>query len=161
VTFFDYPGTEDGRESAPAEEVFLPDASDGDWAVLLRHCRRRRFDTGQTVIEAGAPSRSLYLVVDGLLEVLAPVPGRRANRFRRIVTVGAGSVLGEMSFFDSAGRSAMVRAVMPVVVDELTPADFDALADEDAGLGRQILFDLGRILAQRLRKAQSPPWSSD
>jgi CRP/FNR family transcriptional regulator, cyclic AMP receptor protein len=161
VTFFDYPGTGDDAESAPGTEVFLPNASDRDWAVLLRHCRRRRFDTGQTVVEAGAASRSLYLVVDGSLEVLAPVPGRREGRFQRMVTVGAGSVLGEMSFFDDAGRSAMVRAVTSVVVDELTPGDFDALADEDPGLGRQILFDLGRILARRLRKAQAPAWSSE
>jgi CRP-like cAMP-binding protein len=161
VGFFDYPGTDDSLETAPAAEVFLPDASDRDWAVLLRHCRRRRFDSGQNVISAGEASRSLFLVVDGSLEVLALVPGRRQDRYRRIVTVAAGSVLGEMSFFDGAGRSAMVRAITPVVVDELTPADFDALADEDPGLGRQILFDLGRVLAQRLRKAQSPAWSSD
>jgi CRP/FNR family transcriptional regulator, cyclic AMP receptor protein len=161
VAFFDYPGSEDSPDSPPAAEVFLPDASDQDWAVLFRHCRRRRFDTGQSVISAGAASRSLYLVVDGSLEVLAPVPGRRAGRYRRMVTVGAGSVLGEMSFFDGAGRSAMVRAITPVVVDELTPADFDALADEDPGLARQILFDLGRVLAQRLRRAQAPTWSSD
>ena len=160
MAFFDYPGTEDSPDTVPAAEVFLPDASDRDWAVLFRHCRRRRFETGQTVIEAGADSRSLYLVVDGSLEVLAPVPGRREGRYRRIVTVGAGSILGEMAFFDSAGRSAMVRATTPVVVDELTPTDFDALADEDPGLARQILFDLGRILAQRLRKAQTPAWSS-
>jgi len=161
MTFFDYPGTEDSPANGPAADVFLPDASDRDWAVLLRHCRRRRFDRGQTLIEAGATTRSLYIVVDGFLEVLAPVPGRREGRYKRIVTVGAGSVLGEMSFFDSAGRSAMVRAVTPVEVDELSPADFDALADEDPLLGRQILFDLGRVLAQRLRKAQSPAWSSD
>ncbi len=161
MAFFDYPGTEGSAEIGTAAEVFLPDASDGDWAELLRHCRRRRFDVGQSVISAGATSRSLYMVVDGSLEVLAPVPGRRTDRYRRIVTLGAGSVLGEMSFFDSAGRSAMVRAITPVVVDELSPADFDALADEDPRLGRDILFDLGRILAQRLRKAQNPAWSSD
>ena len=71
-----------------------------------------------------------------------------------MITVGAGSVLGEMSFFDSGQRSAFVRATTPVELAELRLDDFDALAEEDPRLGLQILFDLGRILAQRLRRAQ-------
>ena len=42
-----------------------------------------------------------------------------------------------------------------VEVAELRLDDFHALAEEDPRLGLQILFDLGRILAQRLRRAQS------
>jgi hypothetical protein len=37
---------------------------------------------------------------------------------------------------------------------ELSPAGFDALATERPDLARLLLFDLGRILAQRLRAAQ-------
>ena len=44
--------------------MFLPEASDSDWSLLLRHCRRRDFDASEA-ITAGATSRSLYLVVDG------------------------------------------------------------------------------------------------
>ncbi len=155
MTFFDYPGTEAGATIEEAPEVFLPEASDSDWAVLLEHCRRLRFDSGEAVISAGATSRSLYLVVDGTLEVLPQGPKRALGRPRRTIKVGAGSVLGEMSFFDSGQRSALVRATSPVEVAELRLDDFDALAEEDPRLGLQILFDLGRILAQRLRRAQS------
>jgi len=155
MDFFDYPGTEGGTATQVAPEVFLPEASDSDWSVLLRYCRRRHFEAGEAVISAGGTSRSLYLVVDGTLEVLSPDGRRRAGRYRRVASVGAGSVLGEMSFFDNARRSALVRATTAVEVAELGPADFGALTEEDPRLGLQILFDLGRILAQRLRKAQS------
>jgi CRP/FNR family transcriptional regulator, cyclic AMP receptor protein len=156
MAFFDYPGTEVATSTEQAPEVFLPEASDSDWSLLLRHCRRRRFDAGEAVISAGAISRSLYLVVDGTLEVLPQGAKRGIGRPQRVITVGAGSVLGEMSFFDSGQRSALVRAMTPVEVAELRLDDFDALAEEDPRLGLQILFDLGRILAQRLRRAQSP-----
>ena len=44
--------------------MFLhPEASDSDWSVLLRHCRRRQFDVGEAVITAGAASRSLACLV--------------------------------------------------------------------------------------------------
>ena len=156
MAFFDYPGTEGAMTTEQAPEVFLPEASDSDWSLLLRHCRRRHFDAGEAVISAGAMSRSLYLVVDGALEVRPQSPNRAIGTPRRVITVGAGSVLGEMSFFDSGQRSALVRATTPVEVAELRLDDFDALAEEDPRLGLQILFDLGRILAQRLRRAQSP-----
>jgi CRP/FNR family transcriptional regulator, cyclic AMP receptor protein len=156
LTFFDYPGTEEARATEQAPEVFLPEASDSDWSMLLRYCRRRQFEAGDAVITAGASSRSLYLVVDGVLEVRLPAAGRMAGRSRRPIMVSAGSVLGEMSFFDSGQRSALVRAMTSVEVAELRLDDFDALAQEDPRLGLQMLFDLGRILAQRLRRAQSP-----
>jgi CRP/FNR family transcriptional regulator, cyclic AMP receptor protein len=155
VTFFDYPGTEAATTTEEAPEVFLPEASDSDWSVLLRYCRRRRFGPGDAVISAGATSRSLYLVVDGTLEVMPQGPKRPLGTPRRVIKVGKGSVLGEMSFFDSGRRSALVRATTTVEVAELRLDDFDALAEEDPRLGLQVLFDLGRILAQRLRRAQS------
>jgi CRP/FNR family transcriptional regulator, cyclic AMP receptor protein len=156
MTFFDYPGSEAASTTQEAPEVFLPEASDSDWSVLLKHCRRRRFDTGETVISAGATSRSLYLVEEGTLEVLPQGPERALGGPRRVIKVAAGSVLGEMSFFDNGPRSALVRATTPVDAAELRLDDFGALAEEDPRLGLQILFDLGRILAQRLRRAQSP-----
>jgi hypothetical protein len=40
------------------------------------------------------------------------------------------------------------------VLAELSPAEFEALAVANPVLARRLLFDLGRILAQRLRAAQ-------
>jgi CRP-like cAMP-binding protein len=92
----------------------------------------------------------LYLVLEGQLEVLAD-HGRR--RRRRIASVGAGSAIGELSFFDGGARSALVRGDARGA-PELSPAEFDALAASSPDLARPLLFDLGRILAHRLRAAQ-------
>src|ERR1700679_1703558 len=116
VTFFDYPNE---QQAAPAGQVFLPDASEQDWADLLALADRRLFETGDTVIGANDTSRSLFLVLSGNLEVMSP--GGRLSRPRRLAVVGAGSVIGEMSFFDGAARSAVVKAMTPTEVAELTP----------------------------------------
>jgi CRP/FNR family transcriptional regulator, cyclic AMP receptor protein len=154
MTFFDYPTTD--RQPAPARlaEIFLPDASDDDWATLLRYCSRRRFAKGDVVLDPGGSDCSLYLIVDGSLDVLAPQPGRLGGRLRWVSTVGSGSVLGEVSFFDGAGRSARVQAITPVEVVELSRSGFAALAAAHPLLSNQILLDLGRILASRLRTGQ-------
>jgi CRP/FNR family transcriptional regulator, cyclic AMP receptor protein len=146
VSFFDYPNEPPAASSAV--ELLLADASDEEWALLLRHTRYRRFGPGDDVVTAGALDQSLYLVLEGQLEVLAE-HGRR--RLRRIASVSAGSVIGELSFFDGEPRSALVRAVTPALAAELSRAEFDSLAAADPGLARRLLFDLGRILARRLR----------
>jgi hypothetical protein len=104
VSFFAYPNE---PPAAPEEiEQLLPDASDEEWATLLEHTRHRSFGPGEAVGTAGALNRSLYLVIDGLLEVLM-AHGQRG--YRRIATIGASSVVGELSFFDGGARSALVR----------------------------------------------------
>ena len=64
-------------------------------------------------------------MLEGQLEVLAE-RGRRG--YRRLASVSTGSVIGELSFFDGGGRSALVRAVAPAVLAEMSRSEFDALA---------------------------------
>lgn len=148
MSFFSYPN----EPTATGEiEQLLPDASDDEWAALLKHTRRRSFGPGDAVVTAGAPDRSIYIIIHGRLEVLV-AHGRRG--YRRVAVIGAGSVIGELSFFDGGGRSALVRAATPAELAELSPAEFDALAFANPTLARKLLLDLGRILAKRLRAVQ-------
>ena len=152
MSFFDYPN--EPPASAGNAGVLLADASDEEWATLLAHTRIRRFGPGDAIVTAGAADQSLYLVLEGQLEVLAPATGRGRRGYRRLASVAAGSVIGELSFFDGGGRSALVRAVTSAVLAEMSRSEFDALATASPDLARRLLFDLGRILAQRLRTVQ-------
>jgi CRP/FNR family transcriptional regulator, cyclic AMP receptor protein len=152
VSFFDYPNEPPASSGPP--ELLLADASDQEWATLLQHTRYRRFNSGDAIITVGEQDQSLYLVLEGQLEVLAE-HGR--GRYRRIATVDAGSVIGELAFFDGGARSALVRAMSPAVLAELSPAEFDSFATANPTLARRLLLDLGRILARRLRAAQQSP----
>ncbi|MGO8894325.1 MAG: Crp/Fnr family transcriptional regulator [Streptosporangiaceae bacterium] len=152
MSFFDYPN--EPPASAGNDGLLLADASDEEWATLLAHTRNRRFSPGDAIVTAGAADQSLYLVLEGQLEVLAEATRRGRRGYRRLASVAAGSVIGELSFFDGGGRSALVRAVTPAVLAEMSRSEFDALATASPDLARRLLFDLGRILAQRLRAVQ-------
>jgi CRP-like cAMP-binding protein len=152
VSFFDYPSETPAAPAGPVD-VLLADASDAEWTTLLEHTRQHRFGPGEAIMAEGDSDRSLYLVLEGELEVLTP-RGRR-GAYRKIAVVAAGSVIGELAFFDGGARSAMVRAATPAVLAEMSPASFDELAANSPALARQLLFDLGRILARRLRAAQA------
>ena len=69
-----------------------------------------------------------------------------------LTRIGAGSVLGEQSFFDGQPRSASVWAVNDCEVAGMTPDEFRALESANPALARELLFALGRILAIRLRR---------
>lgn len=152
--FFDYPtlAAEDADRAQPAD-VLLPGASEADWAIILEFTQARRFGPGQGVLEAGGPGGSLYLVLEGTIEILAP--RSKSGRSRRAGLLEAGSVVGEVSFFDSAPRSMSVRALTAAVLAEMTPGGFESLFAAHPDLGRRLLMDLGRILAGRLRRAES------
>ena len=149
MTFFDYPA---GDTPVPAaEQAFLQDASESDWAELLRVCAIRHFAVGDTLTAAGAEENALLIVIEGQVEVLLA----SARKWRRIATVGAGSVVGEIAFADGGPRSALVRAVAPTRTAELTRAGFDALTRSRPELALKIALAVGKTLAQRLRSNQA------
>ncbi len=137
------------QQIAAAEDSgpFLADRGPQDWARLLAQSTTQRLQPGDVLMHVGDVDRALYIVASGDLEVL--VPARRSTV--RVAVVRPGSILGELAFFDASPRSATVRALTQVEVHRLSLDNFDRLAAQDPELARAIIFDLGRILATRLR----------
>ena len=144
--FFDY-GSGVGDRIDTVAPVFLGEASVEDWAVIVAHCERRRFRSGDVVVTAGDVDRSLLIVVEGELETVA----ERRGRSRRLSPAPAGSVVGELGFLDGQPRSASVIATTDGELLRMSAASFESLAAVNPRLGRMMLWDLGRILAIRLR----------
>jgi CRP/FNR family cyclic AMP-dependent transcriptional regulator len=149
MSFFDYPS---GADPAAAPDGFLTHASDEDWDLLRAHAEALHVAPGQTVVHEGVAERALYIVVEGALEAI--VPGRR-GRAVRVSTMAAGTVLGEVGFLDGLPRSAAVRAVTDARLLRLTYESFESLSAKEPALGRQILLDIGRVLAGRLRVVEA------
>jgi CRP/FNR family cyclic AMP-dependent transcriptional regulator len=153
VTFFDYPTGSEGVPEADAQ-VLQPDAPEPDWAALLSMATMRRVAAGETLISPGAGDRSLYLVLEGQLEVLVPASRRK---WRQVSTVGSGGIIGELSFFDGVVASELVRTLTPAAVARFSHEDFAALSRTRPEVALSVAMDLGRLLAQRLRQSQTPP----
>jgi CRP-like cAMP-binding protein len=135
--FFQYPGDLD---LAPAQAEFLAGKTDAEWATLLAHTETRRFRPGENVLTAGEADRALYVLVDGRLEyeggIVEPV-----------------STIGEAAFLDGGRRAVTLRAVTDGEVLRLSWDAFEALGAREPLLARELLVDVGRILAGRLRAA--------
>jgi CRP/FNR family transcriptional regulator len=131
-----------------------------DWAVVLaevplfgnvsrRHLRHiaslgraRRYSAGTSIVRAGDPGSTFYVLIDGTVRVV-PASGR-ARRLR------AGDFFGEMALFDEAPRSATVVAEDEVLTMAISRSAFSKLLKHEPSLSRELL----RAMAARLRAAE-------
>jgi len=80
---------------------------DVEWIIGVGH--KERLAPGATLIREGNTIGSLYIVLDGNLSVLAPGGVEVAQ-------LGAGEMIGEVSFVDSRPTSATVKALQASTV---------------------------------------------
>ncbi len=140
-----------GNDTGSAEGVYLllPQWREQEWKKLFATTTPRLFKANEFVIQHGVHDRSLYFVAAGSLEVgVTYVDGVSIGSLAKI---GAGSVIGEQSFFDGQPRSANVWAATDGELLCLTQEKFHQLSEAEPKLVHDLLFALGRILSQRLR----------
>jgi CRP-like cAMP-binding protein len=147
ASFFDYPGEQ--QQSARVEPQLLPNWTQRQWDTLLEFTETILFRKGQRVLRSGDADRSLLIVGEGTLDALIP-----AGLTKRRFSLGPGSLLGEVAFFDGHPRSADVLATSDGELLRLDPAGFEEFAARHPGMARDLLMDLGKILASRLRRAE-------
>ena len=91
-----------------------------DW-TMAGHYPRRRLPAGTTLFHEGDLGASMYLVVEGSLQVSKRVI---EGAERVLSTLGAGQYVGEMSLLTGAKRSATVRTVEASEVIEIDQPTF-------------------------------------
>lgn len=133
-SFFIYPGDE---PATPAPGILLAE-SEEDWNVLLAHTETRRFRPGDWLIREGERDRALYLLSDGRLEA-------------REAVIEAPAIVGELAFLDGLPHPAGLRALTHGEAQRLSYDAFMALSARDPRVARDLLLDLGRMVAARLR----------
>jgi glutaminase len=111
----------------------------------------RSWQAGDAVVRQGEPARELYLITAGELSVYVPLEGR--ERGRRLATLTAGMVLGEVSFLAGGLRTADVVADSPVdawILDIDTFRRIRATKPEVAAALLENLYAIVAAIAKRL-----------
>ncbi|MBN2550721.1 MAG: SpoIIE family protein phosphatase [Anaerolineales bacterium] len=103
----------------------------------------KTYQPGEAILLEGTTGREVYLLLDGLVEVVKHQAGETMLLAQR----GAGEVFGEMAFFEAQPRFATVRAVEPTHALEISETAMrTALAEQPA-----LLFSAMEMLSARLR----------
>ncbi|MBL8288349.1 MAG: cyclic nucleotide-binding domain-containing protein [Rubrivivax sp.] len=134
------------------ESVILRGLSNAEWDTFVSFAEARRFAPGECIVQAGETGRAIYIIRAG------HVRGELASgKNKRIATapMGPGTVFGELAFFDGKPRSATLWADDAVDLLTLPFAAFERLSAWHPRIARELLLDLGRVLSQRLRRAEA------
>ncbi|KQV60891.1 patatin [Pelomonas sp. Root1217] len=104
---------------------------------------------GQTLMQQGEPGDSMYLSVSGRLRAYVSSDGEAPRVVREL---GRGQVIGEMSLYTAAPRSATVVAIRDSVLVRLDKAPFLRLIEQQPRVG----IALTRQIVHRLQTEHAP-----
>ncbi len=145
------PATDAGPSRVELKQFsLLADWSAEDFDTLMAELQPRDFEDGESLIMAGTPARSLYFLVEGRVNVMIAVAN---GALRRISTIDAGNVFGELALFGQARRTADVVAVSSGRVLELTTEGIARLSEKAPRVHTALALAVGRSLADRLGRA--------
>jgi CRP-like cAMP-binding protein len=124
--------------------------ADDELLELARTARPLALGPHERVIVQGLRGTSMFAVVDGEVEVL--VRGDDGHD-RRVATLGAGSLVGEISVLTGEPRTATVRAITGATLYELGPRQYERLVRSRP----QLRDDLAALAATRLHHERVTP----
>ena len=110
---------------------------------LFAKARPTTLAADQVLFLSGDAGDGCYRVEDGLVKVSVVVP---AGGERILAVLGPGTMVGELSMFSEAPRSATVTALRESKLSFVSRAAFHAFAQDNPDLYRQAI----RLLARRL-----------
>ncbi len=146
-----------GQDPMGAQEVlsqWMPRELDGQehWALLEPLLSRRELRAGEVLMNQGDPSNaSVYLIESGRLAITL----RGQHQGRRLASLTAGNIVGEMALYSDVARSATVTAERDAVVWALTREGLASLHATSPHTALQVHALVMRTMAERVRQANA------
>ncbi len=116
-------------------------------------CHMARFVAGEALIEEGGQDATLFVILQGHVEI------RRSGAGGRVGTVGPGECLGEMSLLTGHPHSASGAALQDTAAATLSATDLQALVRHRPDIGVMVFQNLARGLGEKLGRAHRTPRS--
>jgi extracellular factor (EF) 3-hydroxypalmitic acid methyl ester biosynthesis protein len=122
--------------------------SASDWNLVASKSKKIAFEKDHILIREGSVAKTIYLLRSGRVRVERNNGGGRAV----LVTLGPGSIFGEMAFIEDALASASVVADGKVEVDALEVSDLKQMFEAFPHFGARFYRSVAVTLSQRLRE---------
>ena len=94
---------------------------------LSAKAKRYLIDSGDDIIVVNTKSDSLFVIAEGVVDVIVPIKEGKKTLDKVVATLGAGSFVGDRALLLGEKRSATVRARTKVLTYEVTKAAFKPL----------------------------------
>jgi CRP-like cAMP-binding protein len=136
----------DVKELRLAEVPLLQPLTTDERRLLAERSRVLVFGPGERVLAAGGQGGTMYVVLEGRVEVIVPQASGAAVR---VAEIGPGEVIGEMSLLTGDPRSADVRAMEEVEVLEVGKAAMREVMTSNDALAEALSEQMTRRTGER------------
>jgi aspartate ammonia-lyase len=124
---------------------------DGTIRLLLPLGRRREISTGDMLFAQDTPRESLYVIVDGRLEIVAGA----SEAASQLTVLGPGETVGEGALLHAALHSTSARALSRLVLIEFPRAEVLAALREDGAAAVEVMARVALTISRRLLYSSS------
>ena len=118
---------------------------------LLPKMFEKQYAPDDIVFRAGDPGRSLFVVLEGEVEILHP--GSNGTDGERLAVLGDNSAFGELALIDEQPRAATARVSKPTRMLILYRTDFESMIAGEPRVALALARNLLRVLARYVRTA--------
>ena len=100
--------------------------SDGEIRSIVCNDRLVGFGPGEIIVKKGEVGGSMYVVMEGSCAVLIPDPSDSASMME-VAQLKAGTIFGEISALTDAPRTAWIKAIGHVLLQEISKRQIEAV----------------------------------
>jgi len=108
----------------------------------------RIYEKDEILFEEGDPGHGIFIIVSGKVRA---DPSHKLLK-NEVLDIGPGELVGELSLFDQAPRTAKVIAIERTVTVVLFQAEFYSLLLKNKSVGVKVLVEIARTLSRRARQ---------
>jgi len=134
--------------------------TDEELKKFIKITKEKKFSAGEYIIREGEVGTSIFILKEGEVEVSKNLyPGFESclltSQEKILTRLGPKDhpIFGEISLLDEGVRTANTIAVTECTLLYVNRKDFLQLINRDKQLGFKLIFNLGKLLCSRLRKA--------
>jgi glutaminase len=130
--------------------MLFEDFTENELKAVEKGNDRKHFKGGEKIIVTGDDADSLYVLLQGSVQIELPLPD---GTIKRQSVFSAGMSFGEMAFIDRSVRSADVVTLEPSECLILSRQHVDQLSRISPSAKEKLLTNVARILSANLRQA--------
>lgn len=123
--------------------------NDLDIEWMVNNGNKADLETGDRLISSGEPIENLYIVLSGQLSITS------GSDDKSIALIGAGEIVGEMSFLESRPPSVSVIAAEPTSVYCISKELMNSRLENNLEFKANFYYAISLFLSNRLRKTTS------
>ena len=123
--------------------------SSKDFGELENMMHRRDYKVGDFIFKNRAPGEGMYIIMRGSIKITI---GTRSGNENTLAELEKGEFFGELALFDDEPRSANAIEIEDCKLLGFFTQDLMILQERNPVLGHKIMFNLGGLLGERLRK---------